>query len=530
MKKLLFFVFVLIIHTGLYGQSTVNTSAQAKEVTIFTNGAEIVNTIQARLPKGSSNLIVQNVANDIDERSIQLSGSDGVTVLSIARATASSTAVLSAAHKQLKDSLDALSAQRELTTNRKSAAEGALKILNNENLLTGDGKVDFVALSKLVDYYQEKSVQLKTEISRLNKEVAELDRRIAEFNTKIRSYVGGGGQIVIQLVSTREGIAPMTLTYRTNSANWHPYYDVRASSISHPLSFSYKARITQFTGVDWRNVKLTLSTGNPSQSGDAPILQPNYVVFQSHDQMSVANMIQGKVQGVQIGTRARMAEQEAASPIAEYAPGPSTTISESQLSAVFEIDVPYDILSNGQPHSVTLNSFEHPALFKYYTVPKADKDAFLLAEINNYQTLNLMPGEANIFFENMYVGKSYINTQITTDTLNLSMGRDKAINIKRERIMDQRSTQVSGNTKRQNYTYEIRIRNNKSTAVNMLLKDQYPISTDREIIVELQDAGGANVDRETGILTWMITVKPGETKTYRFSYQIRHPKNREISF
>lgn len=528
MRSLFVCLIALSLSYSGYAQSPVHVAAQVSEVTVFTNGAEVVNTFQANLPRGTSKLIVQNVANDIDERSIQLGGPNGVTVLSIAREKSNNMTVVSPAHRQLKDSLDAVTDERQTLQYRREAAQGALKILKNDGLLSGDGNVDISALGNLVDYYQKKSVELNLEISRLNKEIAVLDRQIEDLNQRIRTYVGGGSQIAIQLVNDGTGTASMTMTYRTNSASWQPYYDVRATSISSPLKFAYKARITQSTGVDWNNVKLVLSTGNPSQSGDAPLLQPNYVTFNAPYTIASQNMMrQNVVQSV--GTRARMdevAEVAASAPVA----GPTTTLSENQLSASFEIDMPYDILSNGQPHSVNLQSFEHPTLFKYYAVPKADKDAFLLAEVKDYQSLNLMPGEANIFFENMYVGKSFIDPNITTDTLNLSMGRDKSISIKRERVMDQRSTQVSGSTKRQTYTYEIRVRNNKSTAINMLLKDQYPVSTDRDIVVNLQEDGGAAVNSETGILTWMISVQPGETKTYRFQYQIRHPRDREVYF
>jgi len=130
----------------------------------------------------------------------------------------------------------------------------------------------------------------------------------------------------------------------------------------------------------------------------------------------------------------------------------------------------------------------------------------------------------------MYVGNSYINPSVTSDTLNLSMGRDKAITLKRERIMDVKSNQQSGSSKRQTYTYELRVRNGKSTAIDMLLKDQYPISTDKSIEIELTDNGGAMVNKETGILTWMINVKPGETKTYRFTFTVKSPKDKVVTF
>ncbi len=164
----------------------------------------------------------------------------------------------------------------------------------------------------------------------------------------------------------------------------------------------------------------------------------------------------------------------------------------------------------------------------YYSVPKVDGDAFLMAEITNYDQLNLLPGEANIIFENSYVGKSFINPNATTDTLNLSMGRDKKITIKREKVAEQTGVKFIGNSKKQTFTYEIRLRNGKKEAVDLLLKDQYPVSTDKDIEVELLDAGAAQINKETGVLTWKLNLKAGATETIRISYAVKYLKDKNI--
>ena len=205
-----------------------------------------------------------------------------------------------------------------------------------------------------------------------------------------------------------------------------------------------------------------------------------------------------------------------------------TTINENQLNVSFDIDIPYDILSNGKAHSVALKDLKLPASYKYYAVPKVEKEAFLLAEISEYSKFNLLPGEANIIFEGMYVGKTMINPNQTSDTLNLSMGRDKKIAIKREKIADKSGTKFLSGYKEQTFTYDITVKNNKKEAIEMLLKDQYPISTDKEIIIELLDNGKAKVNTETGILTWDVKLGAGETKKFRISYKVKYPKDKFI--
>ncbi len=205
-----------------------------------------------------------------------------------------------------------------------------------------------------------------------------------------------------------------------------------------------------------------------------------------------------------------------------------TSINENQLNVSFDIDIPYDILSNSKPHSVALKDIKLPATYKYYAAPRVEKEAFLLAEINDYSKYNLLPGEANIIFEGMYVGKTNINPNQTSDTLNLSMGRDKKVSIKREKVVDKSGTKFLSSKKEQTFTFDITVRNNKKETVNMLLKDQYPLSTDKEIEVELLESNNAKENKETGILTWDLKLNPNETKKIRISYKVKYPKDKVI--
>ena len=284
----------------------------------------------------------------------------------------------------------------------------------------------------------------------------------------------------------------------------------------------YKAKVVQNTGIDWKKVKLTLSSGNPNQNNTAPILQAWFLRYGYPRTYGYTND-DTKMNEVVVTSAVGIKRKDYESSISNY-----TTINENQLNVSFDIDIPYDILSNGKAHSVALKDLKLPATYKYYAVPKVEKEAFLLAEISEYSKFNLLPGEANIIFEGMYVGKTMINPNQTSDTLNLSMGRDKKIAIKREKIADKSGTKFLSGYKEQTFTYDITVKNNKKEAIEMLLKDQYPISTDKEITIELLDNGKAKVNLETGILTWDIKLGAGETKKFRISYKVKYPKDKFI--
>jgi uncharacterized protein (TIGR02231 family) len=334
------------------------------------------------------------------------------------------------------------------------------------------------------------------------------------------------GKLVLQVMNTSAGTVPLEISYLTQNAGWSPFYDLRAESIKEPINMMYKAQVVQNTGIDWKKVKLTLSSGNPNQNNQAPILSSWFLHYgypAGYGYMNNDAKLNEVVVTTAYGIKRSKGKEERNSSISDY-----TNIVENQLNISFDIDIPYDILSNGKAHSVALKEIKIPATYKYYAAPKADKEAFLLAEISDYGKYNLLKGDANIIFEGMYVGKTHINPSQTSDTLNLSMGRDKKVSIKREKVVDKSGTKFFSSKKEQTFTYDITIRNNKKEAVEMLLKDQHPLSSDKEIEIELAQKDGAKVNPETGILTWDISLKPNETKKIRISYVVKYPKDKII--
>jgi uncharacterized protein (TIGR02231 family) len=158
-----------------------------------------------------------------------------------------------------------------------------------------------------------------------------------------------------------------------------------------------------------------------------------------------------------------------------------------------------------------------------------DDNTYLLAKLPDWEQLNLLPGEANIIFEGTYVGKTFINPLNSSDTLNITLGADKRVVLKREKMRDYSSVKFLGSNKQQKFTYQVIVKNNKTETVSLILKDQYPLSTNKEIEVELEDASNAIVDKDTGSLTWQLSLAPNEIKTIRFSYSVKYPKDRTIN-
>ncbi len=201
---------------------------------------------------------------------------------------------------------------------------------------------------------------------------------------------------------------------------------------------------------------------------------------------------------------------------------------KNQTTVDFEINTPYSIKSDNKNYLVDMSFYEVPAFYQYYSVPKIDRDAFLIANMMDWEKYNLLEGEANIFFEDTYVGKTLLDVRYASDTLELSLGRDKQVTVKREKVKDYTTKQFLGNKKEDTRTWKTTVKNNKNQEIHMILLDQVPVPTIQEIEVGVQNASGAVQNNETGEIKWAFKLAPNATKEFDLKYSVKYPKNKNL--
>ncbi len=546
MKKT-FLIFAFLVSTTLFSQKPIFTSAKVKGATVYFNSAEMSQSMSANLPKGTSEIVVKNVADYLNESTVRIGAPATVTVLSVQFSNNYISEFeideKNPAIKKVRDSIKLVEKDLTRITNAKDSEAKAIELLDkNQQVFGSNSGLNVLELMKMVDYYKLKRTQISDTYDDLEEKTLKLNELLVKLRTKLEINTSkedktSNGKLIIQVMNEIAGNVDFDINYITNNATWRPFYDLRATNITEPINMMYKAEVVQNTGIDWKKVKLTLSSGNPNQNNQAPILNAWWLSYQQNEiyyrNGDAQNRIQGRMANAPI-QQAKGIKKEAMS-LTESDSTPDyvlstiqAEVSENQLNISFDIDIPYDILSNGKAHSVALKEIKLPASYRYYAAPRVEKEAFLMAQINDYSKFNLLQGEANIIFEGMYVGKTFINPNQTTDTLSLSMGRDKKISIKREKVADKSGTKFLSSKKEQIFTFDITIRNNKKEVVEMLLKDQYPMTPDKEIEVELLESDMAKINTETGILTWNLNLKSLETKKIRISYKVRYPKDKII--
>lgn len=201
---------------------------------------------------------------------------------------------------------------------------------------------------------------------------------------------------------------------------------------------------------------------------------------------------------------------------------------ESKTYYEYEIKIPCTVKSENKSISFEIDNFKIDAIYEYHCVPKVDKDAFLIAKLINWENHNLITGEATMFFENTYIGKSILDLSNLSDTISLSFGRDKNIIVKREKVKTTSSKQFIGSKKEELRAWKIEVKNNKRFPINLILYDQIPVSTNSEIEVYVDNTSGGTINKETGIVKWNVRLEPYETKNFELKYRVKYPKDKVL--
>jgi uncharacterized protein (TIGR02231 family) len=538
MKKIILCITIIICNQVQIIAQTITSNANLNSVTVYSNGAELNHTAKANIPVGNNEIVIKNISGAVDENSIQVGSNTDLTIMSVSFVREFlSGDNKSVAFVKLEDSFRVASNDLEIIRGQISTQTNALSILDANKIVRGENTgLQVAELQKMVDYYinKHKEIMIAVQALRLKetKQIELVTRIQSQINEANASRDSGKGEIHLQVMANSASATIFNISYVTYTAAWSPVYDLKTKDTKSALKIIYKGSIVQNTGLDWNKVKLSLSTSNPSQNGTMPVLStwflnyyaPNYgqnayLNVQGRKSLSIQNTIQSFG-----NAEADNADKQAP----QSTVGAFTTTTETALNAVFDIDLAYDIPSDNKAHSVAMKEYEVPTLYKYYSVPKLDKEAFLVAEIADWESLNLVAGPANIIFDGTYVGKSFIDPSSTADTLNISLGRDKKLVIKREKVQDYCSSKLIGSNKLHTVTYEIKVKNTRRESINVLLKDQLPISSQKDIEVEAIDISDAIRNEETGVLTWKLEIAPNETKKVRIQYSVKFPKDKVI--
>lgn len=622
MKKI---ILLCLITQALWAQSKTITS-NIEKVTVFLNGAQVTRSAKVSLPAGKTELVFKGISPQIDKQSIQVKSEGRFSILSVTHQLGSLL------DKTQQEEITKLELQKHQIEEKITLERNYLLLFKREeemllkNQVVGGQQAGtkVADLKESIQYQRQqmqevllKKLEFEKNIQRFEEEIKKINQQMTEFNSK--KDVQMSEIVVTVLAKEKIDNTSISASYFVKNAGWTPTYDFRIEKLNQPISLTYKASIFQYSGEDWKEIKVTLSTANPYKSGTAPILQ-KWVVGQRNDyseyyqninQADAMNInanqaeVYGKVtakrdkaplpgtqvllKGTTLGTSTDInGNYRLTIPPTLYGKkavlvfefigykGIEKVISSNKMDVVleedsqhlqevvvvgygmsgdlsgrvagvnvtqdkrtvpldisendtptsqsFEILIPYTVLSDGKVYTAEIKEESIPAAFEHFCVPKIDTDVFLHAHIIGWEKYRLLPGEASLFVENTFIGKSKLNL-FNKDTLSLSFGRDNSILVNRTKIKSYQRKQFIGSNKIEQFSYEIIARNTKSEAINLLIEDQFPTSDNRDISIDEKEAPEAEINAETGKVKWRLNLAPAKEYKVSLKYSIKSPKS-----
>lgn len=527
MKKLLA-VIVLVVSANIFAASQQFVKTGLSGVKVFLRGAELTHTAKTEIKKGVSEIVFTDVAENIDQNSLNVSAKGDFVILSVMqrldylRDAASNPAI-----KNMNDSLEIMNNKLSAKQNEIDAVNAEIELLNANRQISGkDRAVTIAELQKMAEFFRKRIGELKSQTTSLIKEQKKIQKEIDRINkqlVELNSKFNQPQNEVVVTVSAKSNVnAEFTLSYLINDAGWQPIYDVRVNDLKNPAALSYKANVNQNSGLDWNDINIILSTRNPVQNNNKPELYPWLIDFIR------PVLFKGKAESLRNIAATPVVMESVVQDVAAGAMADYMDVNETQLSIEFVPSIKYSIPSDNKPHAVALQDYTIPAKYEYYAAPKLDNNAFLVAYLTNWNDYNLMPGQVNIYYEGSYVGKSFLNPQISKDTLAISLGRDQGIVIDKKQLKDFTEDKFLSSDIERTFAFDIVVKNNKNIPVKLLMEDQLPIPQNEDIEINLIDSSGGIYTKDDGKVKWNIDLDTSKSVTKKFVYSVRYPKDKVI--
>ena len=558
MKTSLIIAATLGLFLNTHANETEKTiKTKPEKVIVYKNGAQIFRQTQTNLVAGENKLVFEWLEEGVSANSIQVGG-NGNFIITESEYTdkmpdldnVKNSADLKYVKliKQLKDSLALIDYKTEEVNYRKEILTTEKSVLLNYRLYKGEAKKDSMSyLKEGLNYLQEKLTSIYNDLHILKKEGEQLalirlnlQNRLNGVNADlgeqdIADIYKTNHQITISIISDVATAANINVNYFVNTAGWEPMYDLRTEGVESQVKLTYKGIVYQHTNVDWANVKLILSTGTPQCNLSAPELyswyldelKPAYMYEKNKkaDAFAKSAPVTASIGAAELRDQDKYLEQEVdAKQAFQY-----VATNDQQVQATFEIKLPYSIASDNKKHTVAVLQKDLDTKYMYKTVPKIDITAYLLARVTGWEDLNLLPGKASVFYAGTYVGQTYINPATTNDTLDLTLGKDDNVVVKRVKQKDKSKEKVLNDDKIYSFAYEITMKNGNTKNIEIEVKDQMPITHGKDVVITKDNINGAMYEESTGILTWRQTIKAKDTKHINFAYTIKAPKDLPIA-
>ncbi|MBF02619.1 MAG: hypothetical protein CMP76_04915 [Flavobacterium sp.] len=612
-KKKYVLVCFLLATMAMFSQTkTKKVNSKIEKVIVFSQGAQVSRSANATFDSGKTELVFQGISPKIDKQSLQVKGKGRFTILSVIHQNNFLNT------QQHRAEISKLETEKKVWELKKTTETNILSILKNEEGILSKNQVvggtnsglKTTDLREAVEFHRQRLIDLVKQKTEIEQKIMGIDTTLVKLDKQLKalnqSDENATSDIVVTVSATNAvANASFDIDYYVLDAGWYSNYDLRVEDVNSPINLLLKANIFQSSGEDWKDVNMSISSGNPTESGVAPTITPWYLDLNQRKVQStvqtfgqlVGNTISGTVsdyigplaganvvvRGTSIGTttdfngnytlkvpsvnselvftyvgmeekivpansnvinvvldqsvalleavvvtgyssrksRKKYKEEDSSIPM-------ETTVAYQPTTISYEIKDPYTVLSDGKVYTAEIKTFNLPAKYQYLSIPKLDASAYLTAKVTDWQDLNLFDGELNLFFEGAYLGKSLLDLQNASDTLEVSLGKDKGISVSRKQLKEFKAKQFLSSYKTESRAFEISIKNNKPYPIDIVVMDQLPISNTKEITVQEEEYKEGTLAEETKIITWKVELPSKNEKKFTIKYKVKSPKNASL--
>lgn len=500
---------------------THKTDFRLDNVTVYLTGAELNYKAKTSVVKGRNTITFSTISQKLVENSIRVKMENNIKIISVSmqnikvnfekeiKTKDDSVTLLDNMIERVKMELVSLSLEKRILTDNIS------RIGSNNN-------VPVAELMNATTLFRQKLKELDDIEYKLNKEVAKLvglqvhlnnDKKKLFAEQSLSMNGTNARQLVIEVESSVTAPdATIQMSYLVSDAGWSPKYNIRAQTDAANVELEYRANVYNNSGINWKNVNITLSTASTENKlikpelGSAWLLSTSSRVDKNATGEGLLNNKQLKNDKVEL-----------------------VSIDAPELTLYMPLTVEYDIPSDNEPHLVGVGDFKLPTRYKYYTVPKVDDNVYLISYISGWQKLNLIEGETSIYYNGAFLGDATLSTRYSNSELEVSLGFEKGIQITKVKKEDKEAEKTIGTNRTAHMMYDIDVRNNKNKDIEIEIVDQVPVSGDDDINVEIQNISGATMDQQNGKLSWNLKMKPAQYQKLSIEFTVKYPRDKDFS-
>lgn len=515
-------------------QTAREIKADIKHVTVFPDRAQVMHEAQLQLTPGTSVLKLTGLSPYIDPQSVQVKGFGSFTVLSVNHQNnylenPGGGESAENIRNQIEDLQIRIEDERAAISVLKEKSEF---IIANRSLLLKENNLSPDQIKTIMDLFSSTTEQVVLNSLKRERIIKEYEKQLLALQQQLSSRTATNdlpsGEIYVTVMAEKQMPGRLNFSYIVSNAGWFPTYDIRVDDIKNPVTIFYKANVYQNTGQDWKDVKLSFSNASPWISGDVPVLPPWFLNFYTIPEPVLRGRSAAKGIESERMAPAAMPIEELSTLQMDEAFTPGVQKQTGQTTVTYDIELPYTITSDNERQSIEIQKISSKSDYNYVTVPKRASYAFLTANIPEWSELSLQSGEAMLYFENSFVGKSFINAGQVADTMVLSLGVDNSIIVKREKRKDYTGRRILGSNRTDINSFTISVRNNKNVPVLVTVRDQVPVAANSDIEIDVQELSGGKYNRQSGIVEWDLEINPAETKDIVITYAVKYPKDRTV--